>query len=158
MAEPTPPPSEKPLSLVETEYPSAPRLAVGALVIHAGRVLLVKRGKAPSKNFWAIPGGSVHLGESLQAAAEREVLEETSVAITAGEPIFTFDAIERDADNAVRYHYVIVDLAGTYLRGEPVPGDDARQARWIGPEELAELDMKPVTRNFLETFFLAGKR
>ena len=145
---PSPPP---------TEYPSAPRLAVGALVIHRGQVLLVERGKAPSKDFWAIPGGSVHLGESLQEAAEREVLEETGVRIAAGDPIFTFDAIEKDSAGKVRYHYVIVDLTGTYIDGEPVPGDDARQARWVSREELEGLAMKPVTRGFLETFFPASQ-
>ena len=68
-------------------YPQAPCVAVGAIVFKEDRVLLVRRGKAPSREQWAIPGGSVILGESLQQAAEREVFEETGIRILAGEPI-----------------------------------------------------------------------
>jgi 8-oxo-dGTP diphosphatase len=54
---------------------------VGAIVFHAGKVLLVKRGRPPAKGQWAIPGGTVNLGESLQEAAQREILEETGIAV-----------------------------------------------------------------------------
>lgn len=58
-------------------YPEQPVLAVGIVVFHDDRVLLVRRAKAPSAGLWAIPGGRVELGETLQQAAERELLEET---------------------------------------------------------------------------------
>ena len=63
--------------MVSTIYPDAPRVAVGAIVVHQYKVLLVLRGKAPAKGMWAIPGGSVNLAETLQAAAEREILDWT---------------------------------------------------------------------------------
>ena len=78
------------------DYPTAPRVAVGAIVIKDSEVLLVRRANAPAQDVWAIPGGSVNLGESLQQAAEREILEETSVRIGAGEPVLSFDYIDRD--------------------------------------------------------------
>jgi ADP-ribose pyrophosphatase len=137
-------------------YPDAPRAAVGAVVIHENRVLLVKRGRAPAKDSWAIPGGSVHLGETLQSAAEREVLEETGVTVRAGDPVFTFDAIDRDETGGVRFHYIIVDLVAEYLAGDPRPGDDAADARWIAPGELASLPVNRVTRRLLADRFGFG--
>ena len=91
-------------------YPDAPRVAVGAVVIHRDKVLLVLRNQAPAKGLWAIPGGSVELGETLKTAAEREVLEETGLRVRAGEVVYTFDAIQCDPEGRVQYHYVIIDL------------------------------------------------
>ncbi len=135
-----------------TRYPQAPRVAVGALVIKGTSVLLVKRGKAPSNDKWAIPGGSVELGETLQQAAEREILEETGIRIKALEPMYTFDFIERDGQGEIRFHYVIVDLEAEYIDGEIKPGDDAAGAGWIPFAELKKLDMNQTTRAFLSTY------
>ena len=132
------------------EYPDVPRVAVGAVVFRAGHVLLVKRGRPPSQGQWAIPGGRVELGETLQAAAEREINEETGLAIRAGDPVHTFDVILRDDAGRVRFHYVIVDLLADYLAGgEPRPGDDAREARWVAPQDLAELPVSQTTLDVL---------
>jgi 8-oxo-dGTP diphosphatase len=132
------------------EYPDVPRVAVGAIVFRDGRVLLVKRGRPPSQGQWAIPGGRVELGETLQAAAEREINEETGLTIRARDPAYTFDVILRDDAGRVRFHYVIVDLLADYLDGEPRPGDDAREARWIAPQELAELPISQTTLDVLK--------
>ena len=135
-----------------SEYPDMPRVAVGAVVIRGGRVLLVRRGKPPARGLWAIPGGSVRLGETLQQAAEREIREETGVTVRAGAPVLTFESIRRDAHGRVRFHYVIVDLAAAWVSGEPVPSDDADDARWFSAAEVAaEPDMVPKTRELLQT-------
>jgi ADP-ribose pyrophosphatase len=136
-------------------YPDLPRVAVGAVVVHDDRVLLVRRGKAPARGLWAIPGGSVRLGESLRQAAEREILEETGLTIRAGDPMLTFESIHRDDDGRVRFHYVIVDLAAEYLAGEVQPADDASDARWFSWAEVAaEPEMGPATRALIRRLFL----
>ena len=110
--------------------------AVGALVIDGGKVLLVRRKNPPARGEWSVPGGRVLPGETLQTAAEREVYEETGLNVRAGDPVFAFDLIERERDNSLRFHYVIVDLLAEYVDGIPAPGDDAEEAQWVGPEEL----------------------
>ncbi len=134
-------------------YPAHPVLAVGAVVFKADHVLLVKRKNPPSQGVWAIPGGRVRLGESIQEAAQREVMEETGVTITPRETVFAFDSIERDRFHNVRYHYHIVDVAGDYVSGEPVAGDDALDALWISRQALAKLPVNEKTRHLLETKF-----
>ncbi len=131
-------------------YPDHPRAAVGAVAVKDNSVLLVLRGKPPSKGVWAIPGGSVNLGETLQEAAEREILEETGIVIKAGKPVFTFDFVERDNTGRVRFHYIIVDLMAEYVSGEPCSGDDALNAKWISPQELDELNVSLMTRRLLK--------
>lgn len=137
----------------KNEYPSQPCVAVGAIVFKNDDVLLVRRGQPPAMDLWAIPGGSVDIGESLQAAAEREILEETGVIIKAHEPVYTFDFIDRDESGHVRYHYVIVDLAADYIGGQPKAGDDATDARWVSPQEVKSLNVSARTLQLLTSRF-----
>ena len=137
-------------------YPDHARVAVGAIVFKSNKVLLVRRGKPPAENQWAIPGGRVEVGETLQEAAEREILEETGVAIRALEPVYTFDVIDRDVDGRVRFHYVIVDLTADYISGKPRAGDDASAARWVSSEELASMKVSAKTRQLLKEQFEFG--
>ena len=137
-------------------YPVQPQVAVGAIVFKDDRVLLVRRGKPPAEDLWAIPGGRVEIGETLQQAAEREILEETAITIRARLPVYTFDVIERDSQGHIRFHYVIVDLTADYVRGRPRAGDDASAARWIASDELATLKVSPKTRQLLKARFNFG--
>jgi ADP-ribose pyrophosphatase YjhB (NUDIX family) len=117
-------------------------VGVGAVILDGHRVLLVKRGHAPLKGEWSLPGGSVELGESLEAALEREALEETGLRIAVGPVVEVFDRIDRDPDGRIAYHFVIVDFACTVTGGQLTPGSDADDARWVG---LAELPHYRVT-------------
>lgn len=137
-------------------YPDAPRVAVGAVVFYENRVLLIRRGQAPSSGQWAIPGGGVELGETLTQAAEREIREETGILIAAEEPIYVFDMVERDQVDKVRFHYVVVDLAARYLGGELHAGDDAAEARWVSADEMKCLAVSPPTRELLARHYAFG--
>ena len=145
------------LSKQKKDYPDKPRVAVGAIVFSNDRVLLVRRGQPPSEDLWAIPGGSVEIGETLQEAAEREILEETGITIRAREPVYTFDAIERDDAGKIRFHYVIVDLGADYVTGNPTAGDDALEARWVTAQELNELQVSLPTLKLLNGKFRFGR-
>jgi 8-oxo-dGTP diphosphatase len=138
-------------------YPECPVVAVGAVVFNEERVLLVRRGQPPSCDLWAIPGGKVRLGETLQTAAEREILEETGLTVCARQPVYTFDIIEQDAQGRIRFHYVIVDLIADYVAGTISAGDDAREVRWIGPDEIRRLEVSPQTVDLLQRKFGFGR-
>jgi 8-oxo-dGTP diphosphatase len=129
--------------------PFLPRAAVGAVLRHAGRFLLVKRANAPSKGRWAIPGGKIKPGETLREAAQREVLEETGIIVRALEPVMVFDLIERDDDQGIRFHYVIVNMNVLYISGEPVPGSDALEVAWAPVDDLEKYNL---SRKTLELF------
>ncbi len=131
------------------EYPDHPRVGVGAVVLREGRVLLVRRGAEPAQGLWAIPGGGLRLGETLQEGAEREILEETGIVIRAGAPLFTCDSFQRDGEGRLRFHYVIVDMTADYLSGDVKGADDALEARWVSPAEIRELPATKTTLRLL---------
>jgi len=130
-----------------------PQLGVGAVVVHRNKVLLVQRGREPAKGQWAIPGGKVGPGESLAAATEREIFEETGLTIEAGPLAWHFEFVERDGGGEVEYHYVVLDFYGRYLSGEPVAGDDAADVRWVGFDELDALPLNSSTAQALNALY-----
>ncbi len=134
----------------ENEYPDKPRVAIGGIVFKDSRVLLVRRGKPPAEGEWAIPGGSVNLGETLQQAVERELLEETGVTVKANELAYVFDVIFRDHEGRVRFHYVIIDWLADYIDGQPRAGDDVSDVRWVAPDETTGLRINASTRDLLK--------
>jgi ADP-ribose pyrophosphatase len=130
-----------------------PQVATGAVVIKNDKVLLVKRKNSPSKNRWAIPGGRVMAGERLHTAVKRELKEETGVEVDVGDEIHVFDVIERNAEDQVLVHYVIIDFEAFYRSGELRPGDDALDARWIGSDEIEQLDVNESSLELLRRKF-----
>lgn len=105
-----------------------PRLTVDVLVEDAaGRVLLVRRRNPPPG--WAIPGGFVDYGETLEEAAIRELREETGLAVALTAQFHTYSDPARDP----RHHTVTTVFLGR-ADGEPTPGDDALEARFFPPD------------------------
>ena len=142
----------------KTKLPVQPTLAVGGIVFKENKVLLVRRGKAPAKGLWAIPGGSVKLGETLKDAAEREIIEETGIQVRAGASVYSFESIERDDNGEVQFHYYIVDLEAEYISGEVTAGDDADDAAWMTVADLKVNDVHPRTLEMLACQYSFGNK
>jgi 8-oxo-dGTP diphosphatase len=134
-------------------YPVEPKVGVGAITIKDGKVLLVKRGIEPSNGLWAIPGGTLKLGETLQECAAREILEETGITIKIGDCVYVFDFIEHDNKRKIKFHFVIVDFAADYVSGKPQGADDAMEALWLSSAELRDL---PVAKNTMTALSALG--
>ena len=117
-----------------------PSVGVGAVVVHEGRILLVKRGKEPLRGRWVVPGGTVELGETLEDALVREILEETAIRVAPREVATVFDRIQKTGGRVV-YHYVIVDFVCDYVAGVAKAGSDAEAVAWATPEELPRYDL-----------------
>ena len=113
-----------------------PKVGVGAVILDGDCVLLVKRGHAPLKGEWSLPGGAVELGETLEEALAREVLEETGLQVAVGPLVEIFERIEKSPDGLVAYHFVIVDYACTPVSGTVQHASDADDARWVRISEL----------------------
>src|SRR6476646_2063474 len=109
-------------------YPDRPVVGVGAVVLDGSRVLLIKRGHAPLKGQWSLPGGGVETGETLEQAIAREVLEETGLTIDVGPMVEVLDRISRDADGRVENHYVLIDFVGRPSGGILRGASDAEDA------------------------------
>jgi ADP-ribose pyrophosphatase YjhB (NUDIX family) len=123
------------------EYPARPIVGIGIVVLRPGAVLLVRRGRPPSAGAWSLPGGAQEIGETAEAAARRELIEET--ALTVGRMLLAgnVDSIHRDPDGLVRYHYTILDFAAAWDAGDPVAGGDATEAIWAPLESLHRYDL-----------------
>lgn len=125
--------------MAERAYPNRPYLAVSAAIIRDGHVLLVQRARSPAQGLFTLPGGVVEAGETLIEAVAREVREETSLAI---EPVGLAgyrEHIQRDSDNRVERHFVILAFAARWIAGEPRLNAELAEARWLLPSELAGL-------------------
>ena len=121
------------------EFPDAPRVGVGAVVLDGERVLLARRGRAPNMGKWSIPGGLVHLGERLEDALVREIEEESGLRVRILGLCGVIDRVVREQD-AVRYHYVIIDYAALAVGGRLQAGSDAAEVRWVNMDDLGQYD------------------
>ena len=123
------------------EFPLRPIVGIGTVVLRPGAVLLVRRSKPPAAGQWSIPGGAQDLGETAEAAARRELLEETGLSVGALTLIANVDSIHAEPDGRIRFHYTILDFAGLWCGGEPVAGDDVSEAAFFPFSELTSLGL-----------------
>jgi len=137
---------------LQREFPHAPLVAVGAVIVQDGRVLLVRRGSEPLRGHWTLPGGALEVGETLAAGVEREVKEETGLEVEPIELVEIIDRIYRE-DGRVRFHYVIADYLCRVTGGELRAASDADAARWVERAEWnshSALVLDPITVRVIE--------
>ncbi len=122
-------------------YPAQPLIGIGAVVLRPDAVLLVRRGRPPAMGAWSIPGGAQELGETAEAAARRELEEETGLQVGPLHLLTHVDSIHRDAAGRVQYHYTILDFAAEWIAGEPVPSGDVTAAAFFAFDALGPLNL-----------------
>ena len=103
-----------------------PRIGVGVIVMRQGRVLLGQRIGAHGAGTWALPGGHLEFGESVEQCAAREVLEETGLVITSISPgPWTSDVFASEGK-----HFVTLFVVATGVEGEPQLCEPQKCAGW----------------------------
>ena len=137
-------------------YPSMPLVGVGGLIVNEGKILLVKRAFEPRAGFWAIPGGTLELGETLEEALVREVEEETGIKIKVGKLLGVSNLILRDKRGRVKYHFVLVDFMAKPLRGKPKPSCETPEVRWVSLKELDKYRLTKTTRRLIDKALKEG--
>jgi len=133
------------------EFPPRPLVGVGAVIVGERGVVLIKRGKPPRAGSWSLPGGAQKLGETVHAAAIREIREETCLDAIIGGLVDVVDSISPESDGRIKYHYTLVDVWATVSGGvEPCAGGDAADARWVALDELEALNLWSETTRVIK--------
>jgi 8-oxo-dGTP diphosphatase len=141
------------------EYPDAPVVGVGGVVIHGGRALLIRRGGPPLQGEWSIPGGTLDLGETISEGIRRELKEETGVDVRVLDFIEAFDRIFRDASGGIQYHFVIVDYLCEFAGGEARAGSDVTDTAWAREDELWKYSLTEAATGVIrKAFAIAASR
>ena len=145
------------------QYPNQPVVGVGAVVYvtradaeQAGiagaperGVVLIKRRYEPLAGQWSLPGGAVEVGEMLEAAIAREVLEETGLVVEVGPVIEVFDRIMLDESQRVQYHFVLIDYLCRIVGGRLAHGSDAAAVVVADVNHLPPFDLTEKARDVI---------
>jgi 8-oxo-dGTP diphosphatase len=145
------------------EYPDRPVIGVGGVIIVRGRTVLIRRGTEPLLGEWSIPGGTIEVGETLEEAVRRELVEETGLEVRVLELIELFDRIYREPgrssanDKRPRFHYVIADYLCELVRGEPRAGSDVTDVAFAREDELARFHLREKAMSVLTKAFAMSR-
>ena len=132
-------------------YPDRPIVAVLAIVLRGEQALIVQRAQQPNAGRWGFPGGVLELGETVAEGAMRELAEETGIVAKAAGILDVHDAITRDADGRVQFHYLLIAVRGIWQSGEGEPADDAAACAWVSRADI-EADRYPTFPTLLPLF------
>jgi ADP-ribose pyrophosphatase YjhB (NUDIX family) len=139
-------------------YPDRPIIAVLAVVVRGAgpdsRALIVQRAQQPNAGRWGFPGGVLELGETVAEGAMRELAEETGIVAEPAGVLNVHDAVSRDAEGRVQFHYVLIAVRGIWRSGEGEPADDAAATAWASREEILA-GLYPTFPTLLPLFELA---
>ena len=135
-------------------------VGIGGVVIEEGRALLIRRGSEPLRGQWSIPGGTLEIGESLQAGVARELREETGLEVRVLDVIEVFDRIfPPETDNQgspvshPKYHFVIVDYLCQRISGEARADSDVTDVAFAREEELEKYQLTETATRVLRKAF-----
>lgn len=143
---------------VRREYPERPIVGVGGVVVRDERALLIRRGSAPLKGEWSIPGGMLELGETILEGVQRELLEETAIEVRLLDLIEVFERVTRDEAGKLKYHFVILDYLCEAVRGEAQAGSDVTDVAWVRESELNDYSLTPTATRVVQKAFEIARR
>src|SRR6201994_4628743 len=136
------------MSVIPPEPLSRPQIAVSAAIFRDGKILLVRRARSPAKGFYSLPGGRVEFSETLHAALQREVAEETALKI---EIIGLAGWREVVPGTSGGGHYMIMSFAARWASGEPLLNDQLDDFRWLPPDALGDLRLTDGLQAIIES-------
>jgi ADP-ribose pyrophosphatase YjhB (NUDIX family) len=130
----------------------APVVAVGGVAVREGALLLVERATDPGAGRWSVPGGRVERGETLASAVEREVLEETGLALHCEALLGWAERVGPD------YHFVILDFTMSVPEDCPYPvaRSDAAAVAWVPLDEVSTMALVDGLEEFLRSHGVIG--
>src|SRR5437763_16534417 len=139
-------------------YPDRPSVAVLAVGLGGEgpdtRALIVQRAQQPNAGRWGFPGGVLELGETVADGAMRELLEETGIVAEPAGILNVHDAVSRDDEGRVQFHYVLIAVRGLWQSGEGEPADDAAACAWASRADI-EAGRYPTFPTLLPLYNLA---
>lgn len=128
-------------------------MAVGGVVIHESRVLLIRRGNPPLEGRWSIPGGLLEVGEGIAQAVQRELLEEAGVKVRVADLIEIYEKVLRDEEGKAQYHFVILDYVCEFVEGIARAGGDAAEVLWASERQLDSLALTGAANRVIRKAF-----
>ncbi|MBU7044367.1 MAG: NUDIX hydrolase [Theionarchaea archaeon] len=137
---------------MKREYPDSPLPAVGVIIYHNRKVLIIKRAYPPSRYKWSIPGGVVEIGEPVREAARREVQEELGLRVRIRDVVDVLDNIVSEHGH-VRFHFVLIDFWAELQGGILTPNHECLDAQWISREKLSAYDLTRGAQIAIEKVF-----
>jgi len=143
---------------VRREYPERPIVGVGGVVVRDERALLIRRGSAPLKGEWSIPGGMLELGETILEGVQRELLEETAIEVRLLDLIEVFERVTRDEAGKLKYHFVILDYLCEAVRGQAQARSDVTDVAWVRQSELNDYSLTPTATRVVQKAFEIARR
>jgi len=135
------------------EYPRHPVVGVGGVVIRGDCALLIRRGTAPLKGEWSIPGGTLELGETARDGVRRELGEETGLNVRVGDLIEVFERIVPDEGGRLKYHFVILDYLCEVESGTAKAGSDVTDVAWAAEEDLSDYSLSAIATRVIRRAF-----
>lgn len=138
-------------------YPDRPFVGVGAIIFRGDQVLLIRRGTPPALGKWSIPGGLVEVGESLEDAVRREILEEVGLDVKVLDLVAVLDRVIRDQEGRIEYHYILIDFLCESTRGDPQPATDADECAFVSLDRLSAYNLTRGTEKIIRRAFERSK-